>query len=69
MKKFNKNPEKDFIILNLTDTHLTGNDWTEDTGYKSIRDKTMKELIKRVKPDLITLTGDYSTEPYFIDLI
>ena len=65
----NKSPEREFVILNLTDTHLTGTDWTEDTGHFAIVDKTIKELIKRVRPDLITLTGDYSTEPYFIDLV
>lgn len=65
----NKSPERDFIILNLTDTHLTGNDWTEDTGHRKIVHRTITELIERVKPDLITLTGDYSTEPYFIDLV
>lgn len=64
-----KNPGRDFVILNLTDTHLTGCDWTEDTGHFAIVDKTVKELIARVKPDLITLTGDYSTEPYFIDMV
>lgn len=69
MIKFTKTPGKDFVILNITDTHLTGIDWTEDTGHKAICDKTITELIERVKPDLITLTGDYSTEPYFIDMV
>ena len=69
MFTLNKNPDRDFVILNITDTHITGRDWTEDTGHKAILDKTLAELIERVRPDLITLTGDYSTEPYFIDMV
>lgn len=65
----NKSPERDFVILNLTDTHLTGSDWTGGSEHFAIVDKTIKELLERVRPDLITLTGDYSTEPYFIDLV
>lgn len=69
MISLTKKPDKDFVILNITDTHLTGKDWTEDTGHKAILDKTLPELISRLNPDLITLTGDYSTEPYFIDIV
>lgn len=51
-----KDPERDFVILNITDPHLS------DTGYrvKETPDmlKTVEALIREVNPDLITVTGD-----------
>ncbi|MBQ7983724.1 MAG: metallophosphoesterase [Clostridia bacterium] len=51
-----KDPARDFVILNLTDVHMS------DTGYRIKENpkmlKTVECLIREVKPDLITVTGD-----------
>ena len=51
-----KDPDKDFVILNLTDTQLTGDEAICKSGR--LLKNTIKELIEKTKPDLITLTGD-----------
>lgn len=58
MHTFYKNPDKDFVILNITDTQLGDEEWEEDHIHYKIFIYTMNELLKRVKPDLITVTGD-----------
>ena len=51
-----KDPERDFLILNITDVHMS------DIGYRVKETpemlKTVEALIREVKPDLITVTGD-----------
>ncbi|MBE6658052.1 MAG: hypothetical protein E7604_06360 [Ruminococcaceae bacterium] len=51
-----KDPERDFVILNITDPHLS------DIGYRVKETpemlKTVEALIREVQPDLITVTGD-----------
>ncbi len=64
MFRFEKQSGKDFVILNLTDIQLCECDWDEsDPNYKNfyaVMDHTVRTLIDRVKPDLITITGDIS---------
>ena len=55
-----KSPEKDFIILNITDPQLSDEESETDHLYYKIFDDTMKKLLDRVHPDLITVTGDIS---------
>lgn len=50
-----KDPNKDFKILNLTDVQLSD---TLDIGKRSYTEETIKKLVEQEKPDLITLTGD-----------
>ncbi len=51
-----KAPDKDFVVLNLTDIQLSDN---EVYGRKAKKAKAMiKELVEKTEPDLITLTGD-----------
>ncbi|MCQ2771243.1 MAG: metallophosphoesterase, partial [Clostridia bacterium] len=53
-----KNNKKEFVVLNLTDPQLSFSDWDDEhTGGKIVK-YTIAELVKRVKPDLITVTGD-----------
>ncbi len=52
----NKKKGEDFVILNITDTHLSDYDYRLFTGFLARRD--IKRLVKKVKPDLITLSGD-----------
>ncbi|MCR5485029.1 MAG: metallophosphoesterase [Clostridiales bacterium] len=51
-----KEKGKDLTILNLTDIHLSDYDRRAFFGIYTLI--TAKRMIKRVKPDLITVTGD-----------
>jgi len=51
-----KEKGKDFIILNLTDIHFSDYDIRAWMAFPTIA--TIKKLVKRVKPDMITVTGD-----------
>lgn len=50
-----KQPDRDFKILNLTDIQY--ND-TLDIGKRKYTEETIRSLIEQVQPDLITMTGD-----------
>ena len=52
-----KNPDKDFVILNLTDIQLGTGEYLAD--FDHIR-TMVTALIEKTKPDLITVTGDMS---------
>ncbi len=58
MISIKKDAGKDFIILNLTDPQLGNDEWAEGHKNKNILVKTVTELVRRVKPHLITVTGD-----------
>lgn len=51
-----KEPGKDFVILNITDVQLT--DLESNGEYGDIAMKTIDKLVNDTQPDLITLTGD-----------
>ncbi len=53
-----KEPNKDFIVLNLTDIQLGDGEIDFSAEFVRRADKTIDELVKKVKPDLITVTGD-----------
>ncbi len=53
-----KTPDKDFIVLNLTDTQLDNKEWDEGKITREILEYTIDELIKKTQPDLITISGD-----------
>ena len=60
MFRLEKTPGRDFVILNLSDPQMHRRDWAEGMlGITTLR-YTMDELLKRVTPDLITITGDIS---------
>ncbi len=52
----NKETGKDFVILNFTDMHFADYDYRAFTAF--LASATMKKLVKRVQPDLITVSGD-----------
>lgn len=52
-----KQPDRDFLILNLTDPQLDDEEW-DKYRYRHTIETTLNELIERVKPDLITVSGD-----------
>lgn len=64
MKVLQKNPDKDFIILNLTDPQLGDPEWAEGHSNRKILEYTVAELMQRVKPDLITISGDLAWACY-----
>lgn len=51
-----KNPDEDFIILNLADIQLKDDLVFEEEGEKTV--EMIDNLVKETEPDLITLTGD-----------
>ncbi len=59
-----KKADRDFIILNLSDPQLSVWDWWATEGQEhdncEILKRTVSELVSRVKPDLITISGDLS---------
>ena len=58
MKAFIKQQNKDFRILNITDPQLSNGEWEEGHKNRVILEYTLKELVKRTEPDLITVSGD-----------
>lgn len=57
----NKKTDKDFVVLNLTDIQLSDEDWIgTDTRNRTILKTTVQALVERVRPNLITITGDLS---------
>lgn len=55
-----KTGSKPFVVLNLTDFQLEADEWTDKTEKGKEALKTIDTLYKRVKPDLVTLSGDLS---------
>ena len=51
-----KDPTKDFVILNITDVQLNDDEVFADMGIRS--NNMIASLIEKTQPDLITLTGD-----------
>jgi len=60
MKILNKTPEKDFFILNLSDPQIGIDELDVMHPVRHIIEYTLTDLIARVKPDLITVSGDIS---------
>ena len=58
MKTLVKKIGQDFKILNLTDTQLSDEEWADGHCNRQILEYTVTELVKRVQPDLITISGD-----------
>lgn len=56
MVTLKKDRDRDFVILNLTDLHFGDYDYRRFTAWGVIF--TAKQLVKRFKPDLITVSGD-----------
>ncbi len=51
-----KDPNKDFVLLNLADIQLNPKESYGD--YGAFVEETVKRCVEEVKPDLITLSGD-----------
>lgn len=51
-----KDPNKDFVVLNFADIQLSDDEVYGDDG--AFAEATIKKAIEETKPDLITLTGD-----------
>lgn len=57
-KKANEN----FVVLNLSDTQLSLEEWNRSHKGRKILEYTVSTLIDRVHPDLITISGDLCSE-------
>lgn len=53
-----KDPSRDFVVLNLTDPQLSDAEWAPDHPHYKILSYTLDALMARVKPDLVTVAGD-----------
>ena len=53
-----KEQGKNFVVLNLSDFQLSPGEWELTHKNGAIIDYTLKELYQKVKPDLITISGD-----------
>lgn len=51
-----KEKDKDFVILNITDTHFSDYDYRAFTAFDV--ELKLRALVANVKPDLITVSGD-----------
>lgn len=54
-----KDPDKDFVVLNFADIQLSGENVFNENGVNT--DAMLRKCIEEVQPDLITLTGDNSS--------
>lgn len=55
-----KTPGKPFRVLNLSDPQLGDGEWAEGHRNRRILETTVRTLVERVHPDLITVSGDLS---------
>lgn len=55
-----KEAGKDFKVLNLTDIQISYNDMSECNECYCLYKRTVKELIEKETPDLVTISGDLS---------
>lgn len=71
MKTIVKEYGKDITVLNLTDTQLSDQEWTEGHGHRKILEYTVRELVKKLQPDLITVSGDlaWAGHDYSYDML
>ena len=51
-----KDPDKDFVVLNFSDVQLSSDEVYGEKG--AIAEATITKAVNEVQPDLITLTGD-----------
>jgi len=55
-----KKKNKDFLVLNLSDPQMGDSEWDVNHRNYKILTETVKTLVDRVHPDLITISGDLS---------
>jgi len=58
MISLQKSPDRDFILLNLSDPQLSDTEWHPDHNNWKILTHTVRTVTERVHPDLITVSGD-----------
>ena len=65
-----KNPQRDFVILNITDPQLDDNYLDQNNVDRQFLFHTIEEAIAEAKPDLITVSGDlgYGDAPAYLSL-
>ncbi len=55
-----KTAGEDFRILNFSDTHMKKSELAEGHLFRTIFERTVSEAVARVRPHLITVSGDIS---------
>ena len=63
MFTLNKEKNKDFIVLNIGDPQIDNELWGPDniSSLETVK-ITLGEIVPKVKPDMITITGDLADE-------
>ncbi len=56
MTTIRKEKNKDFVVLNIADTHFA--DYDERAFFAFAGENTIRRMVAEIKPDLITLSGD-----------
>lgn len=51
-----KDPDKDFVVMNVTDIHLS--DYTQDAVTNIRNLENIRRMAEKLQPDLITVSGD-----------
>ena len=76
MFRIEKRKDEDFTVLNLSDPQIADVNLYEQDRIYNVMVNTVKELVEREKPDLITVSGDISygsgpmdTYSFFADFI
>ena len=75
MRILKKLTDKDFKILNLTDPQLSDQEWRDGRDEGRLLKDTVTYLVNKVKPDLITISGDlawaghYESYSHLADLL
>lgn len=58
MNSLQKETNRDFVILNITDTQITAEELQNKSNALTTVCGTTSALVEKVRPDLITVTGD-----------
>ena len=63
MTTLNKEKNKDFVVLNIGDPQIDNELWGPDniSSLETVK-LTLGEIVPKVKPDMITITGDLADE-------
>ena len=58
MNVLQKQKDKKFTVLNFSDPQLSNGEWKDDRTEGKLLKDTVAYLVNKVKPDLITVSGD-----------
>ncbi len=66
MKIFEMPRDRDFTVLNLTDTQLGDSEWDDGAPAGKLLTDTVEKLVEITSPDLITVSGDIAWSANYV---